>query len=353
MSETSFLKRRWKLLLNIVTVAALVILAYAIRHQLVDTIKNFEKVNLWALLLIIPIEIWNYDAQARLYRRLFGILGDKLSYRFWYELSLELNFINSVFPSGGVSGISYLGMRLRRNNIRAGRAALVQLMKLVLVFFAFEVLLLFGVLFLAAMGRVNNFTILIAGSLTTLLVVGTLAFAFIIGRRERISATFTFLTKLINRLIHIVRPKHPETISIERVRLLFDELHENYMLFQSKYKELKAPFVYALICNLTEVLAVYVVYVAFGHWVNLGAIILAYAVANFAGLLSVLPGGIGVYEALMTAVLVAAGIPAALSIPVVVMYRVVNTLIQLPPGYVFYHRTLHGDDDMQPQAGNE
>lgn len=350
MSETSFLKRRWKLLLNIVTVTILVVLVYAIRHQLAETLRDFRKVNLWALILIVPIEAWNYDAQARLYNRLFEILGDKLGYKFWYQLSLELNFINSVFPSGGVSGISYLGVRLRRNNIRAGRAALVQLMKLVLVFFAFEVLLLFGVLILAAMGKVNNFTILVAGSLTTLLIIGTAVFGFIIGSRERIEIFFTGMAKVVNRIIHLVRPKHPETINIERLRPLFDELHENYVLFQSRYKELKAPFLQALIVNMTEVLAVYVVYLAFGHWVNIGAVILAYAVANFAGLISVLPGGIGIYEALMTGVLVAAGIPAAVSIPVVVMYRVVNTIIQLPPGYVFYHRTLHGDS--QDEAVN-
>jgi uncharacterized protein (TIRG00374 family) len=89
-------------------------------------------------------------------------------------------------------------------------------------------------------------------------------------------------------------------------------------------------------------MAVYIVYVAFGHFVNFGAVILAYAVANFAGLVSVLPGGVGVYEGLMTLVLVASGVPSKLSLPVTVMYRVVNTLIQLPPGYVYYHRTLHG-----------
>ena len=89
------------------------------------------------------------------------------------------------------------------------------------------------------------------------------------------------------------------------------------------------------------------VYIAFGHWVNLGAVILAYAVANFAGFISVLPGGIGVYEALMTAVLAISGIPASLSIPVVIMYRVLNTLIQVPPGYYFYHRRLS-----QPKEGS-
>jgi uncharacterized protein (TIRG00374 family) len=84
-----------------------------------------------------------------------------------------------------------------------------------------------------------------------------------------------------------------------------------------------------------------VVYVAFGTYVDVGAIILAYAVANFAGLISVLPGGTGIYEALMTIVLVAAGIPARLSLPVTIMYRVINTVLQLPPGYFLYHRALH------------
>jgi uncharacterized membrane protein YbhN (UPF0104 family) len=63
-------------------------------------------------------------------------------------------------------------------------------------------------------------------------------------------------------------------------------------------------------------------------------------VANFAGLVSVLPAGIGIYEGLMTAVLLATGIPAELSIPVTLMYRVLNMAIQLTPGYFFYQKAL-------------
>jgi len=99
----------------------------------------------------------------------------------------------------------------------------------------------------------------------------------------------------------------------------------------------------AAICfyaNVAEVMVIYVVYIAFGHWVNPGAIILAYGLANIAGLISVLPGGIGIYEAIMTAVLATAGIPAAVSIPVTIMYRVINMTIQVIPGYYFYHKNL-------------
>ncbi len=54
----------------------------------------------------------------------------------------------------------------------------------------------------------------------------------------------------------------------------------------------------------------------------------------------VLPAGIGIYEALMTAVLVATGIPAGLSIPVTLMYRVLNMTTQLTPGYYFYQKAV-------------
>lgn len=350
MSEVSFLKRRWKLLVNIFTAVALMVLIYAVRHQLVDTMENLMRVHAWVLLLLIPIQWINYDAQARLYRGLFKVVGNNLSYKFLFKTSLELNFVNSVFPSGGVSGISYFGVRMRSNNITGGKATVVQMMKLLLLFLSFEILLILGVLFMAIGGRVNSLVILVASSLSTLMVVGTIAFVMIIGHEKRINASFTAITKALNWVIHIFRRNNPETISIQSARASVEELHRNYKLIEAQYKELKMPFVWAFVANLVEVLAVYVVYIAFGQWVNLGSVILAYSVANFAGLVSVLPGGVGIYEALMTAVLVAAGVPAAVSIPVTVMYRVLNMLIQLPPGYYYYHKTLHSNDKAQLEA---
>ena len=353
MAEQSYFKRNWKLLLNIVTIVALVILIIAVHRQLLDTIDNLGKVHTWALLLLIPIELVNYHAQSKLYQRLFGITGEKLSYKYLYKLSLELNFVNHIFPSGGVSGISYFGLRLRRDGIKGGKAALVQVMKLVLTFTSFELLLIVAMLILASVGRASNLIILIGTLLTTLIVVGTALGAYVVGDRGRVQAFFTTTTRLLNKLIQVVRPRHPETISLAKARPAFDELHDNYNMFKSNLKALKAPFWYAGLMNLTEVLAVYVIYVAFGEWVNLGAVILAYAVANFAGLVSVLPGGVGVYEGLMTLVLAAGGIKPAVSIPATVMYRVLNTLLQVPPGYYLYHQNLRRRYPNKEEGGPE
>jgi uncharacterized protein (TIRG00374 family) len=333
-------QKTWKTVFTVITLLALVGLIIGLHKQIISTVENLGKVNTWALLLVIPMEIFNYDAQARLYKATLSSLGQKVSYRFLYRFSLELNLVSTIFPSGGISGFSYTNIRFRTEGVSAAQATIVQLIKFFMIFFAFQILLIIGVLFLAIGGHANEVVILITGSLVTLLFLLTVGTIFIVGSRNRIDTVFTYITRAINRVIKVVRPKVKETINIERSRKVFNELHDHYLYFKKNQKELRAPLLFAVIANATEIGALYVFYLAFGHVVNPGAIILAYAVANFAGIISVLPAGIGVYETLMTLVLASAGISPSLSIPVTIMYRVVNTVIQVAPGYYFYQKSL-------------
>jgi hypothetical protein len=353
MSEQAWLRRRWKLVLNVVTLGALGVVVVASHKQLGATISDLTQIHGWLLLLLVPVEALNYHAQARLYQRLFAIVGNELEYKYLYRASLELNFVNHVFPSGGITGLSYFSLRMREGaHLTAAKATLVHFIKLALTFLTFEVMIIFGLLALSVMGRVNNLVVLVAGSLSTLLLIGTAGFFYLVESRSRINNFFTTVTHGLNRLIKLVRPKHPETINIDQAKHVVDDFHDNYRQIKDRYVELKVPALYALLCNVTEVMAVYVVFAAYGHLVNIGAVILAYAIANFAGLVSVLPGGVGIYEALMTTTLAATGVPAAVSLPVIVTYRVINTLIQIPPGYYLYQQTLRRGQAPPGAPGN-
>jgi putative heme transporter len=332
-------RSKWRLALTALTFIALAVLIYGVRKDIGGVVENLGKVNTLALLLIIPIEALNYDVYTRFYVRIFRILGKEVRYRDMYRLNLELNFVNHILPSGGVSGISYFTVRMRRYGVSGPKSTLSQLIKLLILYASFQPLLIIGVLLLAARGHVNNLVMVVASSIITLLVVGTFGFIYMIESRSRINTFLTAITRILNKLLGLFRRKQ-ETFSIEGAQVAFGELHDNYQLLKENWRDLKLPFLYLLIANATEVAAVYVVYIAFGRLVNVGAVILAYAVANFAGLVSVLPAGIGVYEGLMTAVLAATGIPAGLSIPVTIMYRVINMTIQLTPGYYFYQKAL-------------
>lgn len=340
MAEGSFLKRNWKVLLNIATFVALIILVIAIRDQFKETFQNLFRVNAWALLLMPLTQLLNYDAQTRLYRSLFAVVGNKLDYKELYKSALALNYVNTLFPSGGVSGISYFGARLKNDHITAPKASAVQLFKLVMYFLSFEGLILLGVFALAVQGHMNSIILLLASSIATVVVILTAGMGFIISSKQRIAGFFAYTSQFINRLVRVVRPRHPGVFDVARVRGVFEDLNENYTLMSRDWSKLKKPFMFALLANFWEVMTIYVVYVAFGDWVNIGSVILAYAIANFAGLVSVLPGGVGIYEGLMTLTLTATGVPSRLSLPVTVMYRIINITIQLIPGAYFYHQHL-------------
>lgn len=335
---------KWRRILTWFTLAALLLLIFFLREQILATLSNLGKVNASVLLLIVVWQALNYHTYAKLYQGLFDILGKQIEYKPMYKVAVELNFVNHVFPSAGFSGFSYFGFRMRQLGTTAAQATLVQTMRFITVFISFQGLLLLGLFLLAVNGKASNLVILVASSLATLLVVGTLLIIYIVGSRRRIDMFFTSLTKVLNKVIQMVRPKHPETINIAAAQKQFLEFHDNYTILKKNYLKLKMPLSYAFFASFTEIATVYTVYVAFSEYVNFGAVIIAYAIANFAGLISVLPGGIGVYEGLMTAVLAAVGVPPSTSLPVTVMYRVLSSAVQLPPGYYFYHKAIHKKD---------
>lgn len=337
-------QKRWKIILNTVTLVAMIFLVYAVRHDIIETLKQINDVRWWFLLLMVPTQTLNFYSYALMYNDLLIFLKSKINKNLLFRITLELNFVNHVFPSGGVSGFSYFSLRLWPLGVTAGKSTLIQLLRFILIFISFQVLLAFGVLALAFSGSVNNFVLVISGSLATLLIMGTILLAYIIGSKQRINIFFTSLTRFVNKLVSIIRPKNSEIINIAKAQRTFNDLHENYLLIKKDFGILRKPLIHSFYANLTEVVTLYLVFVAFGFWVNPGAVIIAYAVANFAGLVSVLPGGVGIYEALMTAVLASAGVPAGVSFPVVLMYRVLTMIMQLTPGYILYHKAVSSND---------
>jgi uncharacterized protein (TIRG00374 family) len=340
-------RQRWKLIVTIITFVALFGTVYLLREQIFETFQNLRRANPWPILLIIPLAALNHYFQGKVYQAIFRILGVRFRTRPMMRLSLEMNFVNNVFPSAGMSGFSYLSLRLRGEKIRAGQSTLVQVLRFALLFLSFQILLAVGLLLLAFSGQASNFVMLISGSLATMLLVGTVAVLYLISSKTRIKNFFTGFARALNRFIHVMRPRHPETISIDSVQRMFEDLHDNYTLIKQNVQSLKRPLWFALGTNIAEISAIFCVFFAFGFIVNPGAIIIAYAVANFAGIISILPGGVGIYEALMASVFAVAGVPASVSLPVIVTFRIISMSVQLGPGYFFYNKNLHASQQAE------
>ena len=337
-------KKKLKLIINFLTFVAFGLLIFVSRHQIAEALQQLGDLSIWLLVLQLPLQFLSYASVAHMYHSYFNNTGRlfKLKLKDMYRIALELNFVNSVFPSGGVSGFSYLSLRLKPFGISVATSTLSQVVRFSLTFASFLLVLGLGLLMLAIGDQVSNLVMLFGGSIFFLTIAVMFLGLYIIGSEQRIKAFVAFVPKGFNYLVRRFpgRKNRKDLINVQRLEALFAELHHDYLDISKDLSCLKMPFVYALFTNLLELATIYMVFIAFGELVNPGSVILAYAIANFAGLIAILPGGIGVYESLMVTVLSTTGVPQGLAISATLVYRVINLMVFVPLGFFLYQWAL-------------
>lgn len=329
-----------KFWVNIITAVALLLAVIFARSQITEAFKTLGSLNLLWLVLIIPIQIGNYISVGKFYQSYLKTLGERIRLKELFKVALEMNFVNNVFPSGGASGFGYLSLRLKKLGVPSSKSALLQTSRHMLTFLSFIVYLLIALLLLSVFGSASRFIVLVATSLSSFIIFLTAILLYIISDEKRITSFTAGLPKIINSVFKTFHKKNKSLINIEKIETLFKDLHKDYVHVRKDWRSLRYPFFWALSMNLTEILTIFVVYLSFGEIVNPGAIIVSYAVANIAGLFAILPGGIGVYEGLMTGVMASAGVPQGLALSATVVYRVLNMGLFLPIGYFLYTKAL-------------
>jgi uncharacterized protein (TIRG00374 family) len=75
---------------------------------------------------------------------------------------------------------------------------------------------------------------------------------------------------------------------------------------------------------------------AFGHWVRIDDLLVAYGLANVLAFLPITPSGLGVVEFVLTSTLVGFGTPRDIALLGVICYRVLNFWLPIPIGGLAY-----------------
>lgn len=334
--------RRW---LNLITVILMGVILYLSRHQLVAAWHLLGQVNLWILALVIPVQFISYFASGEMIFSYLKHKGDlrKTSNLEAAKMALELNFVNHVLPSGGVSGLSYMTWRLSKLGVSTGRATLAQVVRFAATFAAFVVLLILAVVLITFDGNINRFTILVSGGLASAIIVGILVVGYAIGSKARIKklshVVSTFLAWGWHKVLRRKTPL-PHGIREETIGKFFDDLHSDYMSLRTSPEQLKKPFLWGIVFNIAEMGLYWVTFLSLGTFVNPAPIMIAVGLASLAGVFLFTPGGAGGYEALMILFLTSAGVPASVAVAGVLLARVILILLTIGTGYFFYHQSL-------------
>lgn len=331
--------RTW---LNILTAVIIIILLWTLRDELARAWELLGRVDIWILALIIPLQFLSYYAGGA---AIFSYLKqrkqtDDVNAWDMTRMSLELNFVNHILPTAGVSGVSYMTWRLSKLGVSSGRATLAQVVRITMSFTAFVVLLMISVVVVTLDTGINRLTILVTSGLVSALIMGMMVVWYVIDSEKRLERFSRGMARVVNGFGQVVLRRKTEILSASVVKRFFNELQDDYRALKREPRLLIRPFLWGIIFNLTEVSLFFFTFLALGTTVNPAAILLAIGVAAVVGAFMITPGGAGGYEAMMVLMLTGSGVPGATVIAGVLLARVILILLTIGSGYVFYQLAL-------------
>lgn len=336
--------RTW---VSIVTITFLALVLYLARHEIEKAYGLLDQVNLWILLLLLPLQFISYYAAGEM---IFAYLRSQKHIRHVSSLTLprlalEMNFVNHVLPSGGVSGISYMGWRLKHYGVSVSRSTAAQLVRMVSAFVSFGVLLVVSVVLMAIDGNINRWVVAASIGLVAVMGGALLLVMYLLNHKERVGGFARRVTRITNTTVRRVTFGRAGPVLQEAtIRKFFDEIRDDYVFIRKNLRVLVVPVLWGFVFNIVEVAMFYVSFLALGHPVNPAPLVIAYGLAGLAGFFMVTPGGAGAYEAIMVAFLTVAGIPPGIALLAILLTRVLLMLGTIAAGYLFYQQAIltHG-----------
>lgn len=329
--------------MTVVTLIIMALIVYVSRHELAKAWALLGQADTRLLLLLIPFQIIVYFAGGEM---IFSYLRRKKLIRHisrfeQTRIALELNLVNHIFPSGGISGISYTTWRMYHLGVSSSRATFAQLVRYVAGFVSLMILLVVAVVILALDGQVNRYIVASSFLLVLIVVLLTAGLVIVLSSEIRMGKTARGMTRLINGIVRrLTLGRVTHLLKREQVERFFTEMHGDFRELAADKRLLISPLVWGAIYAIFDILMFMTAFWALGASVNPAILLVGYGVAGLAGLVAFTPGGAGVYELIMIFFLTMAGVGAEVAIAGIVLTRAILLTGTIVFGYVFYQQAL-------------
>ncbi|SCG03563.1 hypothetical protein GA0115259_108416 [Streptomyces sp. MnatMP-M17] len=304
-----------------VLVAAAVVVAITRRHELVTAVDLIAHVHPSRLVLAAAFEAASLLCVAMLQQWLLRAGGARL--RLWgvSAIVLTANAIAGALPGGAAFAVAWVFRRLRRWGVGQVLAGTVLAVSGLLSALSLLVLLLAGVLASGSAGPV-------AGALP--LVIGLLVFVIVVVGAAAGLSRFPRVRRRAWRIWRRIGLRSRRLFEIEES---LTRLGRQIRSTRPGLRPWVWPFSLALLNWGFDLACLIASTWSLGIQVPWPGILVAYGLTQFAGSLRLTPGGLGVVETSLTALLVLYGMRADQAIAVTLLYRVVSFWALQPIGW--------------------
>ncbi|WP_298210896.1 lysylphosphatidylglycerol synthase transmembrane domain-containing protein [Ferrimicrobium sp.] len=327
--KSSKLVRR---IFGILGLIGLALVLWENRSSLSNFVPLLTKLRWYVLISVVIIQLCSYWLNGLYYRSILRIFEYDLRTTRLFEGALATNFVNYLLPSAGLAGAGYLSQVLAPE-VPRGVSVLVQLMRY--AFSALAVLLMMPVGFLLIYAESNKG----GRSLLDVTVISAIGITALAVGLVVLVQHESWLRRVLHVILRFLK-RFFKSLNEDKVTKFVDQFYIGYHAMTNNKRRMLQPFGWSILYIIIEILTFYMAFLAFGKTVNPGTAVMAYLFANIVSIFGGVIISTGVFELGMAGTLIALGIPFSLAVAVTTVYRIMNLLIGLPPGYVFYRQFL-------------
>ena len=323
-----------KTLRHIIVFAVIVLALYLLLPKLVDTqetVKYVTQASYVLLALAVALEIVALAGYANLFRYILRVLDIRLRLREVWAITLSGLAVSHILSAGGVGGWVVTYNALMKHKVPHGiifvAIAAQQFFNYVVLWFFFAIAMVYLIL---VRGGDSIFGYLAGIVLILLILWLTLYGVYLYNHPTRLRLRAAQVAHLVNRVTRreMVKERH------------IDGWIDNLLIGMRRMTGHRGSFRNTLLSACVfwsfDVLCLWCTFAAFGYTIGLGHLLVGYVVAYSIGTLAPTPGGLGAIEGIMIALYVSFGVPSAVAVAVVLVYRIINFWLPIPPGFIAY-----------------
>ncbi len=313
--------------------ALIVAALYLLLPRVVDTEKTVQllsRASYWLLAAAVALEACALLCYANLTRYVLKVLDIRMRLGEVLSITLSSLAVSHVLSAGGAGGwvVTYNALRKRRvsHGLIFVAIAAQQFFNYVVLWFVFALAMVWLVL-----ARGESVLGYLAGMVLIVFLLWLTAYGvYLYNHRSRMRRRVAQASRLVNRVMR------RQVIQEAHIDGWIDNLLAGMRRITSHRGAYRDTVVLACGFWICDLLCLYLTFRAFGHSIGFGYLAVAYVVAYAVGTLAPTPGGLGAIEGIMIALFVSFGVPSATAVAVVLVYRLINFWLPIPPGFVAY-----------------
>jgi uncharacterized protein (TIRG00374 family) len=299
----------------------------------------------WRLVLVaLVLTAVSYGCLSYSFAAISRIFGVRLSRRDLFEIGFVSYALSHLVASGGAAGYSLRVLLIKRRSLPVRDVLAASLFHSML-----NNLLLFALVPIGLIYLLTNYPLPWTSAVSIGAVAGMLLFLIVLMAAVFFVGTFrSIVLGMVDLGWHKVTRR-----SIERqLKDLDSTLRRANVAIHDRPTLLVWPLVLVIADWVSAVAVLGFCFGALGDPLEPGLLLTGFSIGVVVGLLSMVPGGLGVQEGSMAAVYTLLGGPFEQAALATVLFRIVYYLVPFLVSLGFYRRLLRGKSELAPASGS-